>query len=162
MKTLNLRILFLFVAAIVCAIAGAFDPTAWMALPFAVGAALTEGQHTGEFILSEANGKRSRETVTVTVAADTTLATGSVLGKITATGKYVPYNNAAADGSEVAKAVLYNEIKNSGGAPADFDGVILNVDAEVRAADLQWNGQDGAAQTAGLADLLALGIKARG
>ena len=29
--------------------------------------ALNEGQHTGEFILSEANGNRSRDNVTVTV-----------------------------------------------------------------------------------------------
>lgn len=161
MKTLNLTIPFLFVAAVVCAIAIAFDPTAWMAVPFVVGAALTEGRHAAEFILSEANGKRSRDTVTVTVAAATTLKAGQVLGKITASGKYVPYANAAADGSEVAAGILYAPITNAAGAPADISAAILNADAEVRAADLEWNGQDGASQTAGLADLLARGIKAR-
>ena len=121
----------------------------------------TEGRHTGEFILSEAEGTRSRENVTVTVGAGVTLPAGATLGKITATGKYVPYNNAAADGSQAVAGVLYAELYNPAGAPADLAGVIVNTDAEVRKADLEWNGQDAAAQTAGLADLLALGIKAR-
>ena len=33
--------------------------------PIAGGATLTEGQHTGEFVVSEANGTRSREKITV-------------------------------------------------------------------------------------------------
>jgi D-tyrosyl-tRNA(Tyr) deacylase len=47
-----------------------------------------------------------REVVTVNVAAATELSNGSVLGKVTATGKYVPRDPAAVDGSEVAAAVV--------------------------------------------------------
>jgi hypothetical protein len=122
---------------------------------------LLEGTHTGEFLFSEAPGTLSRENVVVTVPAGTTYPAGLVLGKITATGKYVAYNNGASDGSEVAVSVLYAELKNSGGAPADFKGVAIERLAEVRLAALNWNGQDQAAQTAGVADLLTKNIKCR-
>ena len=121
---------------------------------------LLEGSHPGEFLFSEAPGTLSRDNVTVTVPAATTYLAGLVLGKITATGKYVAYNNGASDGSEVAAGVLYTELKN-GGAPADMKGVIVNLNAEVRLAALDWNGQDAAAQTAGVADLLNKGLKCR-
>jgi hypothetical protein len=122
----------------------------------------TEGQHTGEFVVSEGNGTISREEATVTVAAATKLSPGMVLGKITATGKYVPYNNGAADGSEVAAAVLYGEADNSpGGAPADFTRTIIARVAEVRSADLDWNGQLQAAIDAGIVDLAAKNIIVR-
>ena len=67
---------------------------------------LTETLHTGEFIVSEANGTRSREQVTLAAAA-AALPGGQVLGKITASGKYVAYSNVAVDGSEAAAAILY-------------------------------------------------------
>jgi hypothetical protein len=47
-----------------------------------------------------------REVVTVNVAADTELSVGSVLGKVTATGKYTVSDAAAVDGSEVAAAIV--------------------------------------------------------
>jgi hypothetical protein len=123
---------------------------------------LTEGKHTGEFILSEANGTRSRDNVTVTVPANTTLEPGHVLAKLSATGKYVEYDNSGSDGSETAAGVLYGELVNDTGAPVDMDGVVVNQDAEVRDDDLVWKtGLVGADETAGKADLLALGIKAR-
>lgn len=123
----------------------------------------TEGNNTGQFILSEAPGKGSRDTVTVTVAAATTLAPGTVLAKLSATGKYVPYDNAGSDGSEAAYGVLYAELDNSAGvAPADFTGVVINWGAEVRKADLDWaSGLVDADKTAAYADLAARGVKAR-
>jgi hypothetical protein len=66
----------------------------------------TEGRHTGEYIISEANGTLSRAQVTV-MQTGVALEAGTVLGKVTASGKYVPYLNTAADGSEVAAAILY-------------------------------------------------------
>jgi len=125
--------------------------------------ALTEGQYTGEFIVSESNGKISRDTVTVTVAASKNQKAGSVLAKLSATGKYVEYDNAGTDGSEVAAGILYSGLDNSAvGAPADFTGVVINFGAEVRKADLQWfSGASGGDKTAAYADLAALGIKAR-
>lgn len=121
--------------------------------------ALNEGQYTGEFLVSESPGQLSRDTVTLRVAAETTLRPGTVLGKITASGKYAPYDDGNTDGSEVAAGVLYGEVVNSGGSAADKTGVIVNWSAEVRADDLIWG--EGVDDDGGLADLRALGVKAR-
>ncbi len=67
----------------------------------------TEGRHTGEYLVSEADGSLSREEVTVTQAG-TALVSGTVMGKVTASGKYKPYANGASDGTEVAAGVLYS------------------------------------------------------
>ncbi|WP_138438585.1 head decoration protein [Marinobacter alexandrii] len=48
-----------------------------------------KGQESAEYLISEANGYRSREAVTVTVPASTTLAAGTILGKITTGGATV-------------------------------------------------------------------------
>jgi hypothetical protein len=82
-----------------------------------------EGFHTGEYLVSEAEGTLSREEVTVTQSG-TALVSGTVLGKVTATGKYKPYNNTATDGSEVAAAILYTELK---AATGDAKGVVVHV-----------------------------------
>lgn len=50
--------------------------------------ALTESLHAGEFIVSEANGTRSREGITIAAAA-AALPVGQVLGKITKAGAAV-------------------------------------------------------------------------
>ena len=50
---------------------------------------LTEGLNRGEYLMSEANGTRSRDAVIVTVAGGVALPSGTVLGKITASGKYI-------------------------------------------------------------------------
>ena len=123
---------------------------------------LTEGQHTGEFIIAEPEPKISRKTVTVTVDAATKLEPGHVLAKLSATGKYVEYDNAGSDGSEAAAGILYGECDNSaGGAPADFTAVVLTRLAAVRKADLQWNsGVDASGKTAAYTDLEAVMITA--
>lgn len=113
--------------------------------------ALTEARRTGEFLISEASGTRSREEVTIAAAAGAMVA-GTVLGKITASSKYVAYNNAAADGSEVAAGILYNAV-------ADL-AVDQKVAAYVRDAEvtgIRLTGLD----TPGTADLKALGIIVR-
>lgn len=143
-------------------IAAWLHPSSAFAAPFVIGAVLTEGKHTAEFIVSECNGALSRDLVTVTVPAETTFKPGSVLGKVTATGKYGLYDNADATGVEVAAAVLYDEQVNDTGAPVDVKAVVINFGAEVRKADLVWEaGQDAAAQAAGLVDLAARFVKAR-
>lgn len=121
---------------------------------------VTEGRHTGDFILSEANALRSRDEVTVTVPADTTYGPGLVLGKLTATGFYVPYDNGGSDGEQVAAGILYGALVNPDAVyPADMKGVIIARDAELRRDDLQWDAdQDDAAKTAAEADLLAQGV----
>lgn len=51
----------------------------------------------------------------VTVAGAAALEAGTVLGKVTASGKYVAYNGAAADGSETAVGILYHRVEPSAG-----------------------------------------------
>jgi hypothetical protein len=123
----------------------------------------TETQHAGEFILAEAPGTISRNKVTVTVAASTKLQPGHVLSVLSATGKYVPYDNTGTDGSEEAAAILYDELDNSDNeSGADFTGVVIDAVAEVRKADLQWeSGVDADGKTAAYADLAAKFVKAR-
>lgn len=113
--------------------------------------ALTEARRTGEFLLSESNGTRSREEVTIAAAASAMVA-GTVLGKITASGKYVAYDNAASDGSEVAVGVLYAGVQDSA---ADQKATVIARDAEV--AEIRLTGID----SAGKADLAAVGIIVR-
>lgn len=116
---------------------------------------LTQGYQTGEFLVSEAPGARSRDQVTVTVAGAVALPSGTVLGKITATGKYIKYVDGAADGSQAAAAILYNPLP---GVNGDTKCTVFNTDCEVIGAVL--NGGAGV-DANGKADLLALGIKVR-
>lgn len=120
---------------------------------------LEEGKYPGEFILQEMPGTISRDEVTVRVPANTTLNSGAVLGQISASGKYVPFDDASSDGREDAAGILYAELVNDTVAAVDKTGVILNWSAEVRSADLEW--EEGVDEDKGLADLAALGVKAR-
>jgi len=112
---------------------------------------LSQGKFTGEFLLSEGNGSISREQVTISSTAGALVA-GTVMGKITATGEYVAYSNAAADGSEVAAGVLYANVADS---TADQKAVIIARHAEVQASEL--TGLDAPARV----DLAAIGIICR-
>jgi len=124
---------------------------------------LTEGQHAGEFIVSElAPGSTGVSPCrdAITVASGQTLEAGSVLGKVTASGKYAIYDNGAADGTEVAVALLVEGVDASA---ADADGVaIVRGVAEYNLAEVKWD--TGALQAeidAGVADLLVANIIAR-
>lgn len=120
---------------------------------------LSETKRPAEFLVSEAPNTISRDTITVTVPASTTLLAGTVLGKVTVTGKHKPYDDGNSDGSEDAAGVLYAPLINATLAAVDMEGVIINRDAEVRDTDLEY--LDGVDQDKALADLFALGIKAR-
>ena len=63
----------------------------------------------GAFIKSEGNGDISRETIVV-AATYGKLVAGTVLGKITASGKYRPYDNDNVDGSQTAAAILVYDV----------------------------------------------------
>lgn len=67
--------------------------------------------HAGEFLLSEGAGNISRETINV--AAGPALNPGQVLGLVTASGEFAPYNPAAEDGSQAAVAILYGPLGES-------------------------------------------------
>lgn len=116
---------------------------------------LTQGIQTGEWLISEAEGKRSRGQKTVTIAGAVALPSGTVLGKVTASGKLIKYVDGASDGSQAAVAVLYNPLP---GVNGDYQATVFERDAEVIGAML--NGGAGV-DANGLADLLALGIVVR-
>jgi hypothetical protein len=112
---------------------------------------LTQVPHVEEFILSEANGFLSREEVDVTLGV-AAIKSGTVMG-VNGDGKYVPYSNAADDGSEVAAGILYTGLPIGTG---DVKAVVFARDCEVVRAAL--TGLD----AAGEADLAAKGIIVRG
>lgn len=112
--------------------------------------ALIEARRTGDFILSEANGTRSREEVTIDAAAGAMIP-GTVVSKL-ANGKYVEYDDVGTDGTEVAAGILYADVANSA---SDQKAVIIVRDAEVNASRLTGSNANA------VADLRALGIIAR-
>lgn len=113
---------------------------------------LTSNPRLAEFVLTEASGQRSRENIVV-AQTGAEIKSGTVLGKITASGKYAPYNNAASNGTEVAAGVLYNWLP---AATGDTKAVGFVRDCEVVRGSL--TGLD----TAGEADLKAIGVIVRG
>jgi len=70
-----------------------------------------EPMHAGEFLLSEAPGTISREAINV--AAGPALWPGQVLGLITTSGEFAPYDPLAEDGTENAVAILYGPLGES-------------------------------------------------
>lgn len=117
----------------------------------------TEGKHAGEFLVSEANGTRSRSTITV--ASGQTLVAGAVLGKVTATGEYKAYDNATNTGIETAVAVLWDAVDASA---ASTVGVAIVRQAEVNQSELTFaTTQTAADKTAAYTDLASAGIIVR-
>lgn len=100
---------------------------------------LTEPRHPAEFLLSEANGNRSRDVITLASNGSTaiTYEAGAVLALVTATGKYVYYDNAGSDGTEVAAAVLYEGVTVP--ATGDLKAVAITRDAEVKGDSLVYD-----------------------
>ena len=88
---------------------------------------LVEGLHPGAFLMTEANGQRSRENITLASGAGI-VAPGSVLGRVTATGKYVVSAVGATDGSQTPAAInIYG---------ADASAEVASVSAIVRDAEV--------------------------
>lgn len=113
--------------------------------------ALFESRHTGEFLISEASGTRSREEVTIDASAGAMVA-GTVVSKLTASGKYVAYDDVGTDGSEVAAGVLYAAVSD---LAVDQKAVVIVRDAEV--AENRLTGVNANAKV----DLAALGVIVR-
>ena len=118
---------------------------------------ITEGAHTGGFMVSEANGRRSRDAITV--AAGESLGAGAVLGRITSAGEYAAVNPEASDGSETAVAVLYAAVDASA---AVAPGVAVARSAEVNGAELVWPSDiEAGEQNAAVANLASVGVIVR-
>lgn len=119
-------------------------------------APVTMGKRTADFIVSEANGYRSRESVTVD-ASGGALEAGTILGQVTVGGDYVRHDAGASDGSENEAAILYDNI----GAVSKDVAVVVR-DAEVVQSELTYEvGADATQITASNAALAALGIIVR-
>lgn len=119
----------------------------------------TEGRHPGEFLMTEANGQRSRDNITIASGAGV-IAPGAVLGKVTATNKYVVSAAGATDGSETASAVaLYGADATS--ADVAIAGIVR--DAEVKGDVLTYHADRDldAEKAAANASLAAAGIIVR-
>lgn len=95
----------------------------------------TETSRALGFVLSEANGHLSYETVTV-VSGTGLLEPGSVLGKVTASSKYAWSQNTGADGSQVADGVLCYPVDATA---ADVKAVIVKRLAEVKGLELRYH-----------------------
>ena len=120
---------------------------------------LIEGRHPGEFLMTEANGQRSRENIIIASGAGI-IAPGTVLGKITATGKYLASAVGATDGSQTAAAIA---LYGCDATASDTDIAAITRDAEVNAKILTYHpDRDQAAEKAAAqADLVAVGIIVR-
>ncbi|NTF32312.1 head decoration protein [Rhizobium skierniewicense] len=120
---------------------------------------LTENlRRTAHYLVSEADGFRSRD-VGLIASGSGEVEAGAVLGRITASKKFVPLAPAASDGSQNAVAILF---ESCDATSKDVRRTITARDAEVQAAVLVWaNGVTDSQKTAALAQLAALGIAAR-
>lgn len=78
---------------------------------------INEGQHPGEFLVSEANGYRSRATVTIASGQD--LKAGHVLGKLSATSI-----SGSADSDNTGDGTIGSLSINSGAVNGDYRAVV--------------------------------------
>lgn len=112
------------------------------------------------FLLSEAAGRRSRSIVTIANGAGK-LAAGTVLGKVTATGEYVPSPAAEVvgkEGAETAVAILAYGVDATDQA---VEVTAIDRDAEAKLPMLSFDASvdDQAKTDAKVAQLNAVGIR---
>lgn len=114
------------------------------------------------FLLSEAAGRRSRSIVTIANGAGK-LAAGTVLGKVTATGEYVPAPDAEVvgfEGAETAAAILAYGVDATDQA---VEVTAIDRDAEAKLPMLSFDASvdDQTKTDAKVAKLNAVGIRVR-
>ena len=120
---------------------------------------LTEPPSMGDVLKYEVNPNYTREVVTLLIG--TNYPSGSVLGRITASGKYTLSAATGADGAQVAVAVLLYPVNAT---LADAVGIVLvRGPSIVSRAGLAYEGtvNDAAKITTKLGQLAAVGIIAR-
>lgn len=126
--------------------------------------ALTEPKRYGEFIGEMAMGIGYHAELG-TVITGQNLVASTVLGQITASGKFTILNPSANDGSQNAAGILVggkNGENRVNATAADTAGLIFKRGpAQVNLADLLWpNGITAPQKATALTQLMALGIKA--
>jgi hypothetical protein len=122
----------------------------------------TQGPRALGFLLTEADGALSRETVTIASGAGV-LQPGTVLGAITASGKFVTSPNAEVvgkEGAQIASAVLAYRVDATS---ADVQAVVIDYHAAVKQGELIFDSSvDNSTKVAAkLAQLRAQFIKTR-
>ena len=118
----------------------------------------TEPNNLGDFLVWEEERHYSRDEVVI--LSGQTLALGEVVGKVTASGKYVAFNQDGLDGSQNAVGITIAAYDATSG---DVAGVIIARDAIITTSNLVWPSDIEAAEiTTALEQLAALGIITRG
>jgi hypothetical protein len=120
---------------------------------------LTEGNNLSDWLREEREDSFSRDQITILAGAGA-LVTGTVLGKITLSGKYVQLDVDAEDGSQNAAGILVAGVTAESGT--DEDAVAIERDAGINSDGLTWPaGASAGNKTNALAALATLGIVAR-
>ncbi|WEJ33871.1 head decoration protein [Devosia sp. SD17-2] len=88
---------------------------------------IVEGRYASDWLKREADSHFSREEAIIASGAGI-VQTGTVVGKITASGKYKPVTVAASDGSQTAAGIVLNPVDATS---ADQNTVIIVRDAIV-------------------------------
>lgn len=119
----------------------------------------SEAPSAGAFLLSEDNGQRSRDTITVAAGAGV-IAPGAVLGRLSASGKFVMSPATGSDGSQTAVAVAFSACNAT---TTDQKIPAITRDAEVSGGMLFYSASvtDAAARTAKATQLANAGIIVR-
>lgn len=127
-----------------------------------MGTVFTEGRRLGDWNKGETERPKDHARDAITVLAGETLVTGTVLGKITASGKYVGIDFAASDGSQTAAGILVTD-SIVGDTTADAKGVaIVRGHCDVNPNFLTWPvGATTNQKNTALATLKTLAIIAR-
>ena len=122
-------------------------------------APLVQPASLGDILKYELNPNYTRETITL--LAGIAYPVGSVLGRVTASGKFTLASDGGVDGAEIAAAVLLYSVD---AMLADTPGVVIaRGPAIISRSNLNYDASvDDAAKTATkIAELAALGIIAR-
>jgi hypothetical protein len=120
----------------------------------------SETNKIGDFLKREFDQLHNRESVVIATGAAQNLAAGTVLGRITASGKYVLHDNAAADGSQNAAAILLFDA-NAVAADAPAVALVRGPAVVSDGALIFKAGITAPNRAAAVAALAALGIVAR-
>lgn len=111
---------------------------------------LTEGRYASDWLKREADSLFSREEAVIASGAGVVVS-GTVVGKITASGKYKPVTVAAVDGSEdAAGIVMWDVDATSTDAPAVIiarDAIVVHQGLKY-GADVDTSGERAAIHTA--------------
>ena len=120
---------------------------------------LTEGKHEGEFIGELAMGIGYHVDV-VTLKSGQNLGAARAVALETSTSKYVAYDNASGTaGINVCAGILLGAVNATAG-DVTTARVVRRGPATINKNDIDWGGNDATGVSAGITDLLALGIKA--